>query len=358
MDVQERYNSEKMGFMLRGSIWNSKSVGYLCLCVWLVMMYSCKDKEEEIAEVPVENVFLEPFEDEVFSVQEKNFRQQDSILAKKYFPFYSYFIKDIVYYRREEDSTHRLLLEFVNDKDLRFVYSEVKKIFTEKERKKIEEDIYRLHQHIRYYFPNRPLPKRYLSFISGFNYQIVYPEGTDVIGVSLDMYLGSKHKVYEWLQWPRYRVRQLQKEFIVVDIAKAWLFSQYPYGKYNNLLERSMYYGKILYVVKQLLPKIHDTLLFSYTGKQLAYCKKYEKNLWSYFLEDNRWYDNSPKSLSMYLNDGPFTSAISKECPPRIAMYLAFRIVESFMKNNEWSLEQLLQEENAQKILQQSRYKP
>jgi hypothetical protein len=75
----------------------------------------------------------------------------------------------------------------------------------------------------------------------------------------------------------------------------------------------------------------HDTLIFSYSQKQLQYCKKYEKNLWAYFLEENKWYDNSPKVLSQFLNDGPFTAAISKECPPRIAMYLAYKIVDSYM---------------------------
>ena len=70
-------------------------------------------------------------------------------------------------------------------------------------------------------------------------------------------------------------------------------------------------------------------------------------------------YDNSPKVLSQFLNDGPFTAAISKECPPRIAMYLAYKIVDSYVtKKKDVTLDQLLREENAQKILQESKYKP
>lgn len=338
-------------------IFKNKIVSVFILGI-IFLFFSCKDKEKEIASVPVEKIKIERFDDDVFSINESNFNQKDSLFAKKYFPFYQYFISHVVYIGRPTDTSRNLLLTFVTDKDILYAYKEAKKVFTESEVRRLEDAIYKLHQHIRYYFPDKPLPKRYLLFISGFNYQIVYPENSDVMGISTDMYLGSKHIVYEWLQWPKYRVRQLQKEFIPADIAKAWLFTHYPYGKYNNLLEHMMYYGKIIYVLKKILPDVHDTLIFSYSKKQLDYCKKYEKNLWGYFTEENRLYDNSPKSISVYLNDGPFTSAISKECPPRIAMYIAYRILESYMRRNDISLSQLMEENDAQKILQQSRYKP
>ncbi|MCX7728738.1 MAG: hypothetical protein N2203_04625 [Bacteroidia bacterium] len=336
---------------------NSK-IFILLIVTFVFFVFSCQNKESEIAGISVEKIHIENFSDDIFSITKNNFHQKDSLFAKKYFPFYQYFISNIVNIGLM-DSSKNLLLSFVTDKDIRFVYNESKKIFTENEIKKLENNIYELHQHLKFYFFNKALPKRYLLFISGFNYQIVYPDNSDIIGISTDMYLGSNHKVYEWLQWPRYRVKQLQKEYMIVDIAKAWLFTHYPYGKYNNLLENMMYYGKIIYVLKQVLPNAPDTIIFSYSKKQMDYCKKYEKNLWSYFTEDNRLYDNSPKTISAYLNDGPFTAAISKECPPRIAMYIAYKIVDSYMKNNDnVSIQQLMEESNAQKILQLSKYKP
>lgn len=323
-----------------------------------LFILSCTNEEKSIESIRVEEIKIERFEDDIFSVQKNTLKEKDSLLSKKYFPFYQYYLKEIIYFRKEMDSAHALLLEFVNDKDIRYTYNETKKLFTEKELQGLEKEIYKLHQHIRYYFPDKQLPKRYLTFISGFNYQIVYPERTDIIGISLDMYLGSKHPVYQWLQWPQYRVKQLQKEYIPVDIARAWLFTHFPTGKYNHLLEYMMYYGKIIYALKKLLPNAHDTLVFAYSQKQLAYCRKFEKNLWTFFLEENKLYDNSPKIISMYLNDGPFTAAISKECPPRIGMFIGYKIVESFMKKNDLNLPQLFAETNAQKILQLSKYKP
>lgn len=338
-------------------IFKYKIFNLLNFCA-LLFLISCRNTEDKIASIQVDEIKIEKFEDEVVSIKKEDFKMKDSLLAKKYFPFYQYFIRNIVYVEPMADSSKNLLLDFITDKDIRYTYNETKKVFDDSYRKKLEEKIYKLHQHLKYYFPDKALPKKYLTFISGFNYQIVYPEHSDIIGISTDMYLGSSHQIYQWLQWPQYRIKQLNKEFIPVDIAKAWLFSHYPFGKYNNLLENMMYYGKIIYALKKLLPDEQDTIIFSYSKKQLQYCKKFEKNLWAYFLEDNKLYDNSPKTLSAYLNDGPFTTSISKECPPRIALYMAYKIVESFMSKNEMSLQQLMEEENAQKILQLSKYKP
>lgn len=327
--------------------------------LWIFLLVSCHNVEKDILAIKTTPIKIENFEKDLFSIQPKNLRQKDSLLSKKYYPFYQYFIQDIVYYRSPIDSAKRMIVEFVHDKDMRYAYEEAEKVFSSQVRSELEKDIYKLHQHLIYYFPNYPVPKRYLTFISGFNYQILFPEKTDIVGIGIDMYLGKNHPVYQWLQWPKYRVNQLQKEYICVDIAKSWLFNYFPPAEYNNLLENMMYYGKILYALKKILPDMHDTLIFGYTQKQLEYCKKYEKNLWSYFLEDNKLYSNSPKVISVLLNDGPFTAAISKECPPRIAMYIAYRILNAYMeKFPDVSLEQLFHEENAQKILTQSRYKP
>ncbi|GIV26496.1 MAG: hypothetical protein KatS3mg027_0310 [Bacteroidia bacterium] len=333
-------------------------VNLLVIYTTLFFLTSCSNQEQQIENINIERIAIENFDDEIFSINENNLIKKDSLFSTKYFPFYQYYLKEIIYFRQEMDSSHRLILDFVNDKDIKYTYLETKKVFTPHVKQWLEEEIVKLHKHIRYYFPEKPLPKRYLFFISGFNFQIVYPENTDIIGIATDMYLGYNHQVYQWLQWPQYRIKQLQKEFIPVDIAKAWLFNNFPPDKYNNLLEHIIYYGKIIYALKHLTPHIHDTLIFSYSLKQWNYCKKYEKNLWAYFLEENKLYDNSPKTLSAYLNDGPFTAAISKECPPRIGMFVGYKIVESFMKKNDVNLQQLFNETNAQKILQLSKYKP
>ena len=63
--------------------------------------------------------------------------------------------------------------------------------------------------------------------------------------------------------------------------------------------------------------------------------------------------------LTCYLNDGPFTAEVSQDAPGRLGVWLGWRIVESYMEHNEEvSLQELLAEGDAQKILELSFYKP
>ena len=60
-----------------------------------------------------------------------------------------------------------------------------------------------------------------------------------------------------------------------------------------------------------------------------------------------------------YLNEGPFTAEISQESPGRLGVWIGWQIVDSYMRNNEQvTIQELMSEGDAQKILEQSFYKP
>ena len=60
-----------------------------------------------------------------------------------------------------------------------------------------------------------------------------------------------------------------------------------------------------------------------------------------------------------YTSDGPFTSAFSKESAPRIGYWMGWQIIKQYMKNNpDVTLEQLMNETDAEKILKMAKYKP
>jgi hypothetical protein len=140
---------------------------------------------------------------------------------------------------------------------------------------------------------------------------------------------------------------------------RGWMITEFDNNNAtNNLLSHTIFYGKIYYAVNALLPDIHDSLLVSYSEAQLNYCRQNEKNLWGYFAEKNRLYENNMNQVQELTAEGPFTAAISKECPPRIAMWVGLQIVRSYMDKNEVTLSQLMNEKDAQKILNKSKYRP
>jgi uncharacterized protein YjaZ len=107
------------------------------------------------------------------------------------------------------------------------------------------------------------------------------------------------------------------------------------------------------------MPYAEDSVKIEYTTKQMEYYHQFKKNLWAHFAEKDRLYKNDLKELAPYVAEGPFTTAISKECPPRIAAYVGWQIVRAYMeKNPEVTLQQLMDEKDAQKILTKSKFKP
>jgi uncharacterized protein YjaZ len=60
----------------------------------------------------------------------------------------------------------------------------------------------------------------------------------------------------------------------------------------------------------------------------------------------------------MFMVDGPFTSSFSQESPARTGAWLGWQIVKAYMKKNNVSLKQLLDNVDSQEILEKSGYKP
>ncbi len=61
--------------------------------------------------------------------------------------------------------------------------------------------------------------------------------------------------------------------------------------------------------------------------------------------------------LHNLIDDAPTTNAF-RDSSPRTTDYIGWQIVSRYMKNSGISMQQLLEEADAQKILSQSNYRP
>jgi hypothetical protein len=310
----------------------------------------------DISTVNVPAVKFMRFDKDFFAITPQNINVKSKELEKKYGAFYYMFVNGIKRRGMPEDTNS--ILAFTSNKDMHEAYTETEKAISDADITKLESDLTNSIKRFKYYFPNKKLPKQFATCMSGFDFNFAYPDS--VMAVSLDMYLGRTNPFYKMLQWPNYQVRVLTKEYMLADMIRGWLISDFDNTEpENDLIHTMIFYGKIFYACDALLPEVHDSIKISYTTPQLKYCKDYEKNLWGFFAENNRLYENNIKTVIEFTNDGPYTSAISKECPPRIAMWVGWQIVKSYMKNNEKvSLEQLMNEKDALKILNKSKYRP
>lgn len=195
-------------------------------------------------------------------------------------------------------------------------------------------------------------------FISGFNSSILgVPE--DDIAVGIDMYLGSDYEYYNRVVY-EYQKQTMRKECIPVDVMSYFLFTHLPFNsEKNRLLENMLYRGKIMFIVSLLFPRETPWEVAGYTQKQWDWCIDNERAIWGLMMDKKDLYKTDPLVMTSYLNDGPFTAEISQQSPGRLGTWVGWRIVESYMEHHpEVSLVDLLKESDAQKILEQSYYKP
>jgi hypothetical protein len=313
----------------------------------------------DISGIEVKPVTILRLENDLFALSDENIRTTTTQLKTKYGTAYERYLSSfLVRYGTHDTSYQRSVLSFINDQDVSQCYQYVRKIYPTERLEEILSPFTDCMKRFRYHFPTRKLPARILTCTTGWNYAFAVVDSNFVIG--LDWYLGDTAKFYQMLRIQQYQARKMNEHYIIPDIVRGWLLTEFVDTlAQNTLLSHTIYYGKLYYAVNALLPEAADSILIGYTGKQLDYCKAFEKKLWGYFAENNRLFENNMNTVRELTTEGPFTAAISRECPPRIAMWVGWQIVKSYMKRNkEVKLQDLMLENDAQKILTKSRYKP
>ncbi|MHB8258677.1 MAG: gliding motility lipoprotein GldB [Bacteroidia bacterium] len=333
---------------------------FLLIVFLMTVFTSChnnKLKDVDISNIQITPVKFLRMDKDVFLTKLDSFKQESQKMKLKYGTFYNSFIFDVINHGEEHDSVYKALSLFVQDADMKEVFNQSGKVFTDEIMLTIENQLSDGLKRLKYHLPQTVLPKRYVSFISGFNYNITTMDST--LGIGLDMYLGSENNYYQMLKYPKYKSRCMNTNYVVSDALKGWLIHCYDKNEQlNNLLNHMIFYGKLYYALDAAIPDVEDSVKIQYTSAQMQYCKNFQKNLWAYCTQQNRLYNNDLKELAPLISDGPFTAVISKECPPRIAMYIGWQVVRAFMnKNTDVSVEKLMSTD-AQIILSKSKYKP
>lgn len=332
--------------------------------IYLVIISFLVGCNSNSLEVDISNINIDPIkvlrlDKDLFSITSENFELKSRYLDKKYGQFYNRFLINSIHSNGTTDSLYKgLVLSFVNDKDINEANNYVKNIYSDTYFDELAQNTTECVKRFKYHFPKKTIPKKIITCVTGWNYSMAYTDSSLIIG--LDMYLGDTAKFYRMLNLPQYQTKNFTKDHILPDMMRAWLLTEFDNSEpINTLINHTIFYGKLYYAINNLLPNTPDSLIISYSEEQIKYCTKYEKKLWGYFAEKNRLYENDLKILRELTSDGPFTGAISKDCPPRIAMWVGWQIVKSYMKNNKVvTLSDLMNETDAQKILSKSKYRP
>jgi hypothetical protein len=146
---------------------------------------------------------------------------------------------------------------------------------------------------------------------------------------------------------------------VVEGIAREDMFPENEQD--NSLLSKMVYNGKILYFMDKTLPDVADSTKIGYTAQQLKWCEDFKGNIWGFFLEENLLYETDYQKIQKYLTEAPFTPGLGdkNESAPKLAVWTGWQIVKQYMdKHPNVTLPQLMTDRDAQKILNESKYRP
>ncbi len=219
---------------------------------------------------------------------------------------------------------------------------------------------------IKYYYPKHNTPKVY-AYFSGFKAQTSVGDG--YFGIGLDLFLGANSRFYPALTevFPRYISRRFTPEHIssrvVEGIAREDMFAESDDNK--TLLSKMIYSGKILYFMDRILPTVPDSVKIGFTDKQIKWCDENKAFVWGFMLDQNLLYETDLQKIQTYINEAPFTPQLGggletgSQSAPKVGVWTGWQIVKQYMdKHPDVTLQQLMADNDAQKILNESKYRP
>lgn len=333
---------------------------YLFFLISLLLI-SCKDSNRvDVSKVNVKLNIMR-FDKDIDALTPANLSRKVPELQQKYGVFYNDYMERILSVGSPRDTAYfSELRQVITNRD----YLELKKevLSKYKDFSPQKESLTDLFKHIKYYYPKQDIPK-IITFFSGFAVQT--PVGNDYIGIGLDMFLGANSRFYPALvqSIPLYISRRFTPENIAPRVAEAFIREEmFPdRDEDRSLLAKMVYNGKILYMMDAVMPDVPDSLKIGYTKKQLEWCQNYEPSIWAYFLDQDLLYETDYMKIQKFLTDAPFTPGLGNhnESAPKLAVWTGWQLIKKYMdKNPEVTLQQLMAEPDAQKILRASRYKP
>jgi gliding motility-associated lipoprotein GldB len=336
---------------------------YLFFFISLLLSACGRNKKIDVSNIPV-NVKIERFDLEFDAMKTKPMAQQAAYLQKKYgASFYRHIVALLI----QDDNVNindtayfKLLRQVFAGQPYKDLKHDVDSVYSNVDMP--QADLTDAFRHIKYYFPQKRLPKVY-AYFSGFEVQTVIGDG--YCGIGLDLFLGSNSRFYPALtkSWPHYLSRAFNAENIaprvVEGMAREDMFPESDSSK--SLLSKMVYNGKIMYYMDKILPDADDTLKIGYTDAQLKWCQQFESKIWAYFLDENLLYETDYPKIQKYLTEAPFTPGLGEknESAPKLANWTGWQIVRAYMdKHPEVTLPALMANTDAQKILNDSKYRP
>lgn len=333
--------------------------------ILLVFLFTACGRDEQIpdvSDIPV-NVHIRRFDRDLFSIDTNNVTSDLPRLEANYPTFSPLFFNEIL---GANDTTVAkngkiaYIRGFVTNRMIRHLYDTCQVVF--RDFRPYEKEFRQAFQFFKYYFPKQSTPD-VTTFISEYSIGNFIYGDSNSLAVGLDFFLGEDYpyQVYNPNNenFSYYISRTFTKEHLVAKTLKPLVEYLVGAPSGNRLLDMMIHNGKKLYILDQLLPYTSDSVKWEVTLAQVNWLKDNEREMWAFFLKENLFYSSDYPKIRKYIEYSPNSPGMPDTAPGRTANWLGLQIIKAYMKRYpETTLEQLISRKDAQKILEDSKYKP
>lgn len=243
----------------------------------------------------------------------------------------------------------------MKDEDELFLFNSVQEVFGDFVEEK--EALTDLFKHVKYYYPKFKEPKVITILTTvDYNNKVVYADS--LLFISADVYLGKEHEVYQ--DYPNYIKQNFTKEHLLVDVAEQIALPILRPSETNSYISRIIQEGKKMHLIESFLPETKKAEIIGYSEEQYQWAANSESDIWKYFIQNEMLYSNDPVLSDRFITEAPFSKfylEVDKDSPGRIGVWFGWQIVNSFVKNNDIGLQDLIVTDN-EEIFKKSKYKP
>lgn len=220
-----------------------------------------------------------------------------------------------------------------------------------------EQELTNLFKHIKYYYPNFKAPE-IITILSNVDYNNKVILADSLLFISLDVFLGKDHQVYA--DFPRYVKQNYTPDHLAVAVAESFVDRIMPKQRHQDFISKIIEEGKKKELAHAFLPHKSEAEILGYNHEQMLWAEQNEAEIWKYFVQNELLFSSDKQLSARFIDDAPFSKfylELDKESPGRIGVWFGWKIVQAYRKNNEISIQELMQINN-EEVFNKSKYKP
>lgn len=345
------------------------AIKFLTGLVLVLVLHSCGEEGKEIPDVSDITVDVDfvRFDQQFQALDTTNTKASLAQLEAKYPIFTPLFYQRILPLLDQGQPKNKTLLadninKYINDKFVQSLFDTVQIVYPNLD--DIEAEFEKNVKYLKYHFPDKGNYKVY-AFISEFGYQTFITDDTDQkegLGLGLDMFLGKdypyKAMILKNPTFSDYITRTFNKEHMVKKLMDAIIYDLADVNMGERLLDKMVSNGVKQYILEQVMPFTPDSIKWEYTSAQMDWVENNEENIYVHVLGEELLYSTRTKLIKSLIDKSPSSKGMPPESPGRTANYIGYKIVDKFMSRSRISMDSLIRIQDAQFILDNSRYKP